>query len=583
MDFFIQINHTLLRDKSLREIQNSQEPVFKITNAKAAFETIHYVFQDCEFYIFGDVIFPSDIGSNHTLQANFIQEHFRQNKLYKLKGFFYIVVLNYENNRISVYSCFLNILPVYYLAMKDFIVVSGSLSEIYINLESKPKPNEKYVVEKALFNYSFLNNTPFSNVFLMPSCHYIEISSFGINIKRYYSVEDFIVEKPKPWKKNIKSLADIYCKELLSYIPEQLFALTLTGGFDGRTVLSSALKRNATFDAFSYGSSGDPDIKLPESISRSLGFNYIPFFLDDDYAKNDFWADAVTFLMKSEGTGNLSRGHYIYTARELSKTHDYILTGNFGSEIIRSMKDPGVLASETLFALFEYENKQMFKDFVNNQKQLDFIDPDLKQKTLAEIIDKAWEYKEGLPQSFSKNKKFYMYMFGEVFRKYFGSEIVVQSEYIINRSPFIDYNIFNATLDTSLAGVYQNFREKSPIKRFHGQILYAFILKKLYPPLLDLILDKGYKPKDFLSIYGRLSILMGYMKRKYFENKNHNPSYSEKFYVQNYDKIESIITGSNYLNKDLYRKILQSGEWKNHQQEFVNALSMELFFQKHLN
>jgi asparagine synthase (glutamine-hydrolysing) len=581
MDFLIKINHTRFKDKGLRELHTSKEPVLKITNTKAAFKSIHYIFLDYEFYLFGDVVFPEEVALDHKLQAIYIQQHFKQKTLYQLKGFFYIIVLNYESNRVNVFSCFLNILPVYYYVLNNVILVSGSLSSIYEDLESKPEPNEAYVIEKALFNYSFLNNTPFEYIFLMPSCHYIDISMDGLRMNKYYSMEDLIVEKPKPWKKNLGALTDIYSSVLLAYIPEHQFALTLTGGFDGRTVLSSALKRKAEFNAFSYGSSVDPDILLPESISKSLGFHYTPFYLDDDYAKNYFWADAITFLMKSEGAGNLSRGHYVYTASELSKTYKYILTGNFGSELIRSLKDPGVMASDTLFALFEFDNKKMFKDFVNMQKKLEFIRPHIVDKYLTKIIDDVWKYKQGLPLSFSVNKKFYIYVFGEVFRKYFGAEIVVQSEYMINRSPFIDYNIFKATLETSLAGVYQNFREKSPFKRFHGQILYAHILRNLYPPLLNLMLDKGYKPKDFLSISGRLCILYGYLKRKISNRKkNLNPSYSEKFYVLNYNKIVSLNEKSNYLNKELIRKIIQSEDWKLNQTEFINALSMELFFQK---
>jgi len=584
MDFLIKLKPGLLSEKSLVDIQSSQEPVLKITNTRAAFKVLHYVLGDWECYLIGDLVFPQEIETDPALQANYIQQYFKQNKLYQLKGFHYLIVLNHESNSIIIFSCFLNILPVYYNVSGEVITVSGSLSEVYKEMENKPDPNERYIVEKALFNYSFLNSTPFSNIFLMPSCHYITISKAGLSINKYYSPGDLIVEKPIPWKKNLKALSDVYSKELITYVPGQLFALTLTGGFDGRTVLSSALSIKAKFDTFSYGSSGAPDVLLPESISKTIGFPYMPFYLDDNYAKNDFWNDAISFLMRSEGAGNISRGHYICTARELSKKHNYLLTGNFGSELIRSMKDPGVMASEVLFALFDADDKQVFEKFVNSRKQLDFIDPVLREKHLSALIDEAWNYKQSLPQNYSANKKFYMYMFGEVFRKYFGAEIVAQSEFLINRSPFIDFTIFESTLKTSIAGVYQDFKEKRPLKRFHGQILYAFILKKLYPPLLDLMLDKGYKPKNFLSIAGRLSILLGYLKRNYLnKNKNYNPSYSEKFYDFNYDKLESIVEESKYLNKELLKTVLQSGEWKQQQQEFVNALSMELYYQKYLN
>jgi asparagine synthase (glutamine-hydrolysing) len=584
MNFLVNIKYSQLREKDICDLQDSQEPLLKITKSNNAFKVSRYDISDFEFYLIGDIVFPEDIILDHESQAKYISRHFKQNILYQLKGFYYLIAINIGRNHMIIFSSFLNILPVYYHVFNEGIIVSGTLSGVCENLEKTPKPNEVYIVEKALFNYSFLNNTPFENIFLMPSCHYMSISIDGFSINKYYSIEELMVEKPNPWKKNLKTLTKIFCKELLAYIPEQIFALTLTGGFDGRTVLSSALHRNVEFDAFSYGSINDPDVILPMAMSRTLGFAYTPFYLDDNYAKNYFWKDAVDFLMNSEGAGNISRGHYVLTARELSKTHKFILTGNFGSELIRSMKNPGVMASETLFELFENDNKQAFEEFVHTRKQLEFVHPDLIQKHLPVIIDEVWNYKQKLPKFYTVNKKFYMYMFEEVFRKYFGPEIVVQSQYLINRSPFLDYNVFKATLETSLAGVYQNFRETSPLKRFHGQVLYAHILRALYPQLLDIMLDKGYKPRDFLSLFGRLRILFGYVKRNLFNrNINKSPSYSENLYALNYDKIEPIIEESKYLNKVLFKSMLHNGDWKNNQQEFVNALSMELFFRKCLN
>jgi asparagine synthase (glutamine-hydrolysing) len=582
LDFLIRIKYRRLTNQNLINIQNVDEPILEFITSRKAFITRKYFTSDVEFHVVGDIIFPKEIVKNQERQADYLYQNFIQNTLFHLKGFHYIIILDYKENRIEVHSCFLNILPVYFYNLDDYCFVSSSLMVLCKYIEPIPEPNESYIIEKILFNYSFRNNTPFQNVFLMPSCSFISIEKNGLKTKNEYSLENYFIDTPFPWQNNLDKLSDIYFTELLSYIPEKPYALTLTGGFDSRTILSAALKKNVAFQTFSYGSQNDPDIIIPELIGKSMGFPYTPFLLNDEFAENDFWNDGITFLLKSEGAGNLSRGHYVYTAKKLAESSDYILTGNFGSELIRSMKESGVMASEPLFALFEFDDKDKFVNYVCNIQQLNFINTQIKDRNLNVLLDEAWAYKLSLPKSFTTNQKFYMYLFGEVFRKYFGPEIIIQSEFLLNRSPFIDYNIFKSTLECSIAGVYQNFKERSPIKRFHGQILYAHIIKKLHFPLLNIKLDRTYKPKDFLTLLGRIFIIIGHIKRIILNNgKNKlSPSYSKSFYEKNHEEIKTALANSKYLNKDIVMDVFLSGKWKTHHNEFVNALSLELFFQK---
>jgi len=82
----------------------------------------------------------------------------------------------------------------------------------------------------------------------------------------------------------------------------------------------------------------------------------------------------------------------------------------------------------------------------------------------------------------TKNQKFYVFVFEEVFRKYFGAEIINQFKYIKNRTPFLDMAFLKAILRTELAGIHSEFFEHNPVKRYKGQILYAHIINKTYPP-----------------------------------------------------------------------------------------------------
>ena len=81
----------------------------------------------------------------------------------------------------------------------------------------------------------------------------------------------------------------------------------------------------------------------------------------------------------------------------------------------------------------------------------------------------------------SRNQKFYIFVFEEVFRKYFGAEMINQFKYLKNRTPFLDMEFFKAILQTGLAGIHSEFFENNPLKRYKGQVLYAHIIRKAYP------------------------------------------------------------------------------------------------------
>ena len=119
------------------------------------------------------------------------------------------------------------------------------------------------------------------------------------------------------------------------------------------------------------------------------------------------------------------------------------------------------------------------------------------------------QYYSGL----TRNQRFYVFVFEELFRKYFGAEMVNQFRYLKNRTPFLDIDFLKAILKTEFAGIHSDFFEKNPLKRYKGQVLYAHIIKKAYPDFGKMMTDKGYKPDDLINFFGKVNIAKGYLKK----------------------------------------------------------------------
>ena len=133
-------------------------------------------------------------------------------------------------------------------------------------------------------------------------------------------------------------------------------------------------------------------------------------------------------------------------------------------------------------------------------------------ETLKEDILKLPCYDQSYNR-LTKNQRFYVFVFEEIFRKYFGAEMVNQFKYLKNRTPFLDIEFLKAIFKTELAGIHSDFFEHNPFKRYKGQVLYAHIIRKAYPAFGKMMTDKGYKPDDLLNFFGKLNIAKGYLKK----------------------------------------------------------------------
>ena len=82
----------------------------------------------------------------------------------EVDGFFYIFYSCQEENIFIVGSSLFNILPIYYCLSKKYIIISSSLDTIRCTEGIEFTIDHQYYLEKALFNYPFLNRTPIKNI-----------------------------------------------------------------------------------------------------------------------------------------------------------------------------------------------------------------------------------------------------------------------------------------------------------------------------------------------------------------------------------------------------------------------------------
>jgi len=462
---------------------------------------LHFQETDYEFIAWGDPI--NEPGFKEKLSKNLTPEFIVNN----LHGHYYYILLNRSVDTFFAGNSMFSILSLYYFRNEDKMVISDNAVRIakYLDLNNISK---RFILEIILFNYPLFNDSIFENIKLLPANSYVRCSGSISDILKHTKIQDHFSASPKPWKRSTGEIRDVFISSVHKYLPDKHYVHALTGGFDGRTLVSASLYYNKIFSCYSFGSQDSKDTRIASQLAKKAEIPFINIELGDSYIKNENLHCGEEFIINSSATATFARSHYLYSAKRLSSDYQYVITGNFGSEIFRAAHVAGAVISSNLYALFDSEHPEEGIRKVENSREFQCLNSSsfkLQLESLKEDIMHLPCYDNSL-SGLTKNQRFYVFVFEEVFRKYFGAEMVNQFRYIKNRTPFLDIEFLKAIFKTELAGIHSDFFEHNPFKRYKGQVLYAHIIKKAYPEFGKMLTDKGYRPCDLINPLGKLNI-----------------------------------------------------------------------------
>lgn len=470
---------------------------------------LHLQGVEYEFIAWGDPICTEDFKESFETNKT---TRFVVNNIY---GHFYYIFLERKDNSIIIGNSLFSILPLYYSTEKNRLVCSENALSLGKNRNNN-KINNRFILENILFNYPIFNSSIIEGIELLPSNSSISLSGGKLKIEKHTHIEEFFSKDPEPMRKAAEKAACKFIEAVLKYLPDRNFAVSLTGGFDGRTLAASGLYYKKPLTAYSFGSRSSWDTEIAEKLSLRVGFPYKKIDLNDNYVKAESLGCGREFILNSSGTATFARAHYLSAAKDLSGKFEHIVTGNFGSEVFRALHVSGAVISKYLKDLFDAETPVVVFKTIENEQSFKY----LNQATFKQVWESLKEDIYKLPcynrefYDLTKNQRFYVFVFEEMFRKYFGAEMVNQFKYLKNRTPFLDIDFLKELFRTELAGIHSDFYTHNPFKRFKGQVLYAHIIRRTYPELGRMITDKGYAPDDLLSLYGKMKIASSYLRRK---------------------------------------------------------------------
>jgi hypothetical protein len=321
--------------------------------------------------------------------------------------------------------------------------------------------------------------------------------------------------------------------------------ITFTSGFDGRTILASALKAGKKVKTFSLGKLGNVDVSNPQTLSKDLGIPFDGIDLgEEDYQKNYFHI-AREMAQMSGGFNGFLYPHFYYGACQFP-SNDILQTGYCGSELFRALHIEGAITSKEMVSIFTILDDDVLYKSLFSSSRLNFFKSNFLEKAKPAVQQHIKRIRSKRDSFKTQNHFFYWFIFTQVFPKVFGFWTSVQFEKKVIRTPFLDREFIQLLIKSPYAGCNNAFFTHQPIRRLKGQLLYAHILKDLKSPLFTQMTGKQYKPSQLLSWWGRLQIVWPYIRKRW----------SRKVAVKNIDnlglisgvhrhaeKIRSMITG----------------------------------------
>lgn len=509
------------------EVKNTVGTSVRSLYKREADTLSYYSDETVEIYIYG-YCFPRST-------SNFFEEHKRltarqlafgytrlQHHLLKeIKGSFSLLVYDKKEEQLHLFTDPLNVRPMYYYQHETKLVVSTSLSTImqYMKAANQPvKVDGASVLEYYLFEYILDDETYIQSVRTMPPGGWLSFGEEGLEVRQYWNAFEELnkFEITYSEDESVEKLESILKHNLTLYLSgNRPTAIALTGGYDSRTNLALLGEKAKKYQFYSYGIEDTYDLEIPKKIAQAMGLNFRPIYLSKDY-KKAFSGNARQAISLGDGIAEANRANYLYAFKELADEYDSILTGLFGSELIKHPTSVGNFIDANMKSLLNSDDPDTeLQQMLSRVVQEGYIKQDMLLTNRAKLEERVLNN----PYIVNNHKlpvKYFYFLLMVGVRKYFMKEMKVERPYVENLHPFLDIEFVETLLQTPFPWVYHWTGGKNLVKSIQTHRFYVSLIHKNQPKLSGILSTHGYKPRYLLH---KATLPLMSLQYWYYKNK----------------------------------------------------------------
>jgi len=527
------------------------------------------------------------LGNSRKLTARDIKKLYLEKEeelVVEIKGNFQIVVYDNIKKAIKIFNSKGGISPFYYYCDKELFVCSTTIYLFSEQIKPKLTISNANLLEYALFNYPLGENTLFSNVYNLLPGEIIAYKDKTIIKSKYYDVSENITDKRISKEDAINYGVPLFNKVVntLAEDKEKITA-SLTGGFDGRAILSALNFPVENLLLYSFGIRGSNNINIPIKIASDLGYNFKPYYLENDYS-TAFPEYAKLTCLLTDCLATVQRANYLYVFEDLANHSDVILTGIFGSELMRTFQNAGLMISvPAVNVLLSNDPLKKMEEEISNYPYKNYWGKEIFNELNKEKVIESWREKYLNRNYISINQFVFTYFIKDALRKYFGGEIQAERIFATNRFPFLDDEFVELILQSPFSAINNTFMKPTIFERLNSQIYYGHIIKKNKPQLLKYTTDHGFAPKYLFYPFSAFFIgSQVYVKSKIRNWSNYKEFNSEEWSERLFDESAELFEKESLINIDLLKKKVENRKWRLMPEESKKLFSIQLFLNNNI-
>lgn len=498
-----------------------------------------------------------------------------------LGGAFNLVVPSCGGAAVDLYTSRFGMRPLYYCRTGLLLLFGSKVSLLASALDRAPQWNERYLCEVMLFNCPLGEDTFLEGIETVPPATRVRVLDGRVQSTCYRDPASLVHSSSLDPEDSAQA-----CEAALRQAIERRTAgarricLSLTGGFDGRTLLSLICPELPLL-TYTFGTADSLDVTIAARIADRLSIPHLPILLDGRFLESLAVPCGVEAIRTTEGRSTFKRGHYVHTARILRRAGGVMLTGICGSELLRPIHDAGemvhprfrrmLLSSDPIATLCGYleEADSLFIRREVLARQRDALVASWRHNWIERYEGRALQ------------ESVFLFTLRDVFRKYFGPELEMEAPYAVNCFPFLDEDLVATVCRGPFAGYRREAFNDNPVANRFNQEFYARILRRNDRRLYRMPTARGYPPSLILEPLGFFWIAPAYLWRRFIRPHSGDLA-MDPLQEAIYQKVP--LDGAwEAVDTDLLRRGVAEGKWRQCQLDFSKAYSQAVWFADYHN
>jgi asparagine synthase (glutamine-hydrolysing) len=199
--------------------------------------------------------------------------------------------------------------------------------------------DEQGVAQFLAFGCTLDSRTLFRGIQLLPSASVWSFEGGRCYKRKYFSPQKWEAQSLLSVEAYQSEFQETFRRVLPRYTKaETKIGISLTGGVDTRMIMASLPSTSGSYTCYTFaGENGlTLDARLAAKIAASLGLEHQVFGIGPDFLRHfDTHLDRTVYI--TDGCAGAISSHEIYFNAQAREVSPVRLTGNFGSEVLRSV------------------------------------------------------------------------------------------------------------------------------------------------------------------------------------------------------------------------------------------------------